>query len=126
MHQPRVGDVVVVHDDNCPRGFWKLAKVESLRKGADELVRGAAVRVSSKGSRTSVLRRPLKCLYPLEIECQVKATQGENVTSSSDSHQEGVQHVRTPREEVNSVSRPRRASAIRARNCMKTVLQDEP
>ena len=125
VHQPRVGDVVVVHDDNCPRGFWKLAKVESLLKGADELVRGAAVRVSSKGSRTSVLRRPLKCLYPLEIECQVKATQSENVTSSSDSNQEGVQHVRTPREIVSSVSRPRRAAAMRARNWMKTVLQDE-
>ena len=50
MHQPRVSDVVGVHDDNCPRGFWKLTKVESLLKGADEL--GAAVRVSSKGSRT--------------------------------------------------------------------------
>ena len=117
--------MVVVHDDNCPRGFWKLAKVESLLKGADELVRGAAVRVSSKGSRTSVLRRPLKCLYPLEIECQVKATQGESVTTSSDSNQEGVQHARTPREVVSSVSRPRRAAAMRARNWMKTVLQDE-
>ena len=40
VHQPRVGDVVVVHDDNCPRGFWKLAKVESLL-GSDELVRVA-------------------------------------------------------------------------------------
>ena len=55
----------------------------------------------------------------------VEATQGENVTSFSDSNQEGVQHARTPREVASSVSRPRRAAAMRARNWMKTVLQDE-
>lgn len=36
-----VGDVVLVHDDNQPRGCWKLAKVESLIKGTDGLIRSA-------------------------------------------------------------------------------------
>ena len=124
VHQPKVGDVVVVHDDNCPRGFWKLAK-----KGADKLVRGAAVCMSIYHPRDqgpcNVLRCPLRCLYPLEVEFLVKATQDENFTSSSDSNQENVQHAMTPREVVSSASRPRRATAVRGRNWIKTVLQGE-
>ena len=62
-----VGDIVVVHDEDLPRGFWKLARVEGLVTGADGLVRGATIRVRSEGRRCSVLRRPIQRLYPLEI-----------------------------------------------------------
>ena len=51
-----VGDVVVVHDDNLPRGFWKLGLVEELFKGRDGIARGALVRVASKDRRSSLLR----------------------------------------------------------------------
>jgi len=59
--------MVVVHDDDLPRGLWKLARAESLVTGADGLVRGAIIRVKSRGNKSSTLRRPLQCLYPLEI-----------------------------------------------------------
>ena len=36
-----VGDMVLVYEDSKPRGFWKLAKVESLVTGTDGLTRGA-------------------------------------------------------------------------------------
>ena len=60
------GDMVLVHEDSKPRGFWKLAKVESLIIGADGLTRGAVVKVASTG-RPTVLRRPVQLLYPLEV-----------------------------------------------------------
>ena len=34
------GDIVLVHDQDHPRGFWKVARVEKLITGRDELVRG--------------------------------------------------------------------------------------
>ena len=59
-------DVVLMHSDSKLRGFWKLAKIYRLIKGHDGLVRGAIVRVPTKDGKTTLLRRPLKCLYPLE------------------------------------------------------------
>ena len=44
----KIGDIVVVHEENCPRGFWKVAKVENLLTGRDGLVRGAILRMPSK------------------------------------------------------------------------------
>ena len=41
----QVGDVVTVYEDNKKRGEWKMAVVESLMKGKDEVVRGANIRV---------------------------------------------------------------------------------
>ena len=54
-----VGDMVVVHDENLPRGLWKLAQVERLVTGADGLIRGATIRVKSKGCKSSTMRHPV-------------------------------------------------------------------
>ena len=62
-----VGDLVLVHEDSRPRGFWKIAKVESLIRGTDGEVRGAVVKLHSSDNRSTVLRRPLQLLYPLEV-----------------------------------------------------------
>ena len=62
-----VGDMVEVHDEDLPRGLWKLARVKSLVTGANGLVRGATIRVKSRGNKSSTLKRPRQCLYPLEI-----------------------------------------------------------
>ena len=64
-----VGDIVSVHDENRPRGFWRLARVEMILRGADNRVRSAIVRVHSSDTRSKLLRRPIKCLYPLEVRC---------------------------------------------------------
>ena len=70
VHQPKVGDVVMVHDDTCSRGFCKLAKIEGLLKGADELVGKQQYRYHPRDQG----KCPLICLYPLEVKCQVKTT----------------------------------------------------
>ena len=71
-----VGDIVIVHDDKHPRGLWKLGRIEKLLPGADGNVRGTFIRVQSKG-RSSVLKRPLQRLYPLEVGT------AENISSPS-------------------------------------------
>ena len=47
----RVGDVVTVPDDAevLPRSQWRLGKIMKLVEGRDRVIRGAEVRVNSKG-----------------------------------------------------------------------------
>jgi hypothetical protein len=61
-----VGDVVIVFEENKKRAQWKTAVVERLIKGKDEIIRGAEVRVITKGKRLRI-SRPIQKLYPLEI-----------------------------------------------------------
>ena len=58
-----VGNVVVVRDDT-PRVSWRIGRVEGLIKGEDHPVRGATIRMSSKGMKASRLRRPIQALIP--------------------------------------------------------------
>lgn len=57
----KVGDIVQVHDDS-PRTTWKIAIVEELIYGRDNLVRSAVIRTNS-----GVTNRPIVKLYPLEV-----------------------------------------------------------
>jgi len=110
------GDIVVVHSEKCLRGLWKLAKIERLLEGVDGQVRGAVVRVPSK-SLSKTLRRPLNCLYPLEVEC------GAPVDPVSDSPQKAIEELQLS-EGVESTSRPKRAAAQRAKQFFKTVVRE--
>lgn len=110
-----VGDVVVIHDDNQPRGLWRLGLVLELIVGRDGYVRGAKVRVSA-GERTSVWQRPIQRLYPIEVNCYVEK---KNVESSSqDSDQERDDNEQQGGEQLlaNHLPRPRRTAAIEALN----------
>ena len=44
-----VGDVVIIHDDNQPKGMWNLSRVEELLVGNDGEVRGAVLRIARQG-----------------------------------------------------------------------------
>ena len=41
----RVGDIVLVHCEDCPRGIWRLGKVVELATGPDGLTKMAIVQV---------------------------------------------------------------------------------
>jgi len=69
-----------VQDEERPRGFWRLARVEDLITGVDGLARGATIRVKSRNRRSSSLRRPIQLSYPLELR-------SENVSVTRDSHE---------------------------------------
>ena len=65
-----VRDLVLVHDQNCPRGLRKLMMIESVMKRSDDHIRGAAVKTQSDTGRTSVVKHSIKQLYPLEAQSQ--------------------------------------------------------
>jgi hypothetical protein len=64
---PKVGDVVIIADDEKKRGKWSLGVVEELVAGKDGEVRVAKVR-----SKKSHLERAVQQLYPLELSCDVE------------------------------------------------------
>jgi hypothetical protein len=67
-----VGDIVLVHDENHPRSFWRIGRIKELvNSTADGKSRGAVVRVMSKKGKVTTLRRPLQLLYPMEINCKL-------------------------------------------------------
>ena len=65
------GDVVLVKEDNLKRNQWKMGLIEDLIRGKDGIVRGATVRLCSKGKR-ELLSRPIQKLFPLELRMERK------------------------------------------------------
>jgi len=66
-----IGDVVVVHEKDKPRGKWRVGKILDIIAGSDGCIRGAVVQVRSKGGNSTMLRHLVQRLYPLEIQSQV-------------------------------------------------------
>ena len=66
---PKVGDVVTVYEEGVKGNGWKMAVVESLIVGKDKEVRGANVRVITKGKAVR-LSRPVQKLFPIEIRIE--------------------------------------------------------
>ena len=97
-----VGDLVLVHDESHKRCHWKMGVVEQTLTSRDGQVRGAEVRVQGKGKRTGLLKRPLNLLYPLEINCVVNSTNGQEKKPGSQGPE--------PQAQVTS-GRPRRRAA---------------
>ena len=99
----RQGDVVIVHDDK-PRTQWRLAVVETLITGNDNLVRAANIRMGTY--RTS---RPIVKLYPLEVSSEDDITPTPPVDVQDESTPEDTQaQIR------NTSSRPQRSAAVKA------------
>ena len=61
------GDVVILHDDQERRRFWKLGLVVETIPGKNGEVRGAVVKVCPKGGKCKLMRRSVQHLYPLEV-----------------------------------------------------------
>ena len=58
--------MVIVFEDGAKRNSWKMAVIEELVHRRDNKVRGANVRVVTKG-KTLCLSRPLQKLHPIEV-----------------------------------------------------------
>ncbi|XP_065902306.1 uncharacterized protein [Dysidea avara] len=71
------GQVVLMHNESSPRGFGKMVRIHELIRGGDGLVRGAVLKVPSRDTQPTLLRRPLKCLYPLEECCRAKPVEND-------------------------------------------------
>ena len=60
----KIGDVVIVHDEDQPRNRWKLAIVTRLITGKDNITQGAVLK-TGKGT----IERAVQHLHPLEYSC---------------------------------------------------------
>ena len=60
-----IGDVVLVYGEHVKRGSWQMGKVVELIVGKDKVVRGAKVKLVTRGKPVEVSRSVQK-LYPLE------------------------------------------------------------
>ena len=118
-----IGDVVIVHDEDQPRGKWRIGKVETLVTGSDGHVRGAVVRVKTKAGRLTRLRRPVQRLYPLEVRCRNE----EPETTISPRRAEpdpAVSSVRPEQHPELRRDRPKRVAAIEADRRRKTWIEN--
>lgn len=59
----KVGQVVIIHDANVPKLFWKLGRIERLNQGRDGNVRSCSLKLGNN----RIIQRPVKLLYQLEI-----------------------------------------------------------
>ena len=57
----RVGDLVMLQEDNTKRGSWPLGRIENVYPGSDGVIRIVDVR-----TKTGVYKRPAMKIYPLE------------------------------------------------------------
>jgi len=120
------GDIMLLRDDSKPRGFWSLVRIENLIRGADGLVRGATIRVPSRGKKTTTLRRPVTHLYPLEIDCSQEVEGDADKTLNRSDQIETSVVPSVPRDTQLSTRPPGRAAAQKARRWLQSVIRDEP
>ena len=121
-----VGDIVIVHDENVPRGLWKLGRVEKLITGTDGYVQGAVVKVTSKGHSTAI-RRPVQRLYPLELRSKDVADPTTESQARLPDHPDSTRvpcatsvDTAEPRDK-----RPRRQAFRRAQDTLKAWCSEE-
>ena len=87
--QVALNELVMLHEEELPRGFRRLAKIEDLIIGRDSQARGAKLKVSSRDGTVTTLQRPLSLLFPLEISCpKMPAVRNESIV---DTQQEETQ-----------------------------------
>ena len=72
---------------NLKRGCWEMARVESLVFGIGQEVRGARVKVITKG-KPMLINRPVQKLYPLETSQNENGVEREN--ESTEVKEKGV------------------------------------
>ena len=104
-----IGDVVLVHEDNAKRSNWKMGKVVEKIVGKDGVVRGAKVRLITKG-KPIIVNRAVQKLYPLEVSSTLKEV-SENESGQRNANSVGNAGKQViPRREI-----PRRAAALDSR-----------
>ncbi|XP_008484093.2 uncharacterized protein LOC103520770 [Diaphorina citri] len=88
-HCIKVGDIVLIGDDNVKRTDWPIARIVALVRGNDN-----HVRVVKLKTRSGILTRPIQRVYPLEISSNGDYCVSEDVgTDESDMTNNGTSEV---------------------------------
>jgi len=75
---PREGEVVIVCDDDLPRGSWRFGRVKTLLTSTDNNTRSLEILLPNG----MVIKRAVNCVVPLEV-----------VSAEHDDHRTNVQNV---------------------------------
>ena len=60
---PQEGEVVLIKEQDTPRGTWMMGRIEETIVGGASNVRSAKVHLPSR----KIISRPINLLYPLEL-----------------------------------------------------------
>ena len=106
--QPKIGEIVIIKDDNLPRRAWKLGRIESYIFSKDNQIRAVKAQLTNK----NILDRAINHLYPLETP---SVADEFNVTNNE------------PRPDNNGPAEPKfaRKAAVEARRKLREQLQLE-
>ena len=104
----KLGDVVIVLDDK-PRMQWRIAVVEKLITGKDNLARAAHIRIE-----TYKTTHPIVKLYPLEVSSEDDVSQAVTDNTSDESTQHMKDTQAPSNDTTSSGTRPRRNAAAKA------------
>lgn len=108
------GEIVTVFDETHPRGLWRLGKVESVLRSSDGGVRGALIRTQNKSGSSSILRRPIQHLYPLDVRLPTPEPISATTSNGIGERSKSTQDSRESR--LDQPRRSRRQAAIQARD----------
>ena len=78
----KLGDAVMIHEDNRKRSRWAMGVVEETISGKDGVIRGARLRKLSDDGNRQITERPLQKLYPLEISRDSDSTLNADAASN--------------------------------------------
>ena len=108
------GEVVVIHDENLPRGQWQFGRIQQVIRGSDGQVRGVRIRTQTKTGRSTVLQHPVQLLYPLEINCQPRSNdqQEDALTTNSAMNHATIQETRNHTQHAAAIRGQRRVSRV--------------
>ncbi|UYV80170.1 hypothetical protein LAZ67_18001877 [Cordylochernes scorpioides] len=115
--QLKVGDVVLIGQENLKRMFWPKGRIVNLIPGKDGIVRVAHVKTS-----TGTLIRALQRLHPLEISSNVKTIlmDNSNTEPQSDAFLGNRPNIES-RDSRNRYGRVIRKPARRSRHAKKIL-----
>ena len=90
----QIGDIVHVHKDRTPKHCWPMGKVVRLLKGKDDIVRAVELKTHNKAGKIIIIKRPIQCLYPLEIPQGIQETSVEHSVQEHNNEEPNITLVR--------------------------------
>ena len=106
--QPKVGEIVLVKEDNIPRRLWKLALIKEYIFSKDGEIRSVYIQLPNK----QIVSRAINHLFPLEIQVAENEVEPKSV--------EQIQSNIDPED-----ARPLRRAAMLARRRIGEQLTDQ-
>ncbi len=110
--KPIINEIVLVKEENLPRGAWKLARIQTVHHGKDGQIRAASIRTTTG----KCLTRPITMLYPLEIP--VKEEQNQEKQSDK---KERADEEQQKSQAKNAVPKHRYQTRLQSRKQLSTT-----